>query len=96
MELLHKTTTMPGQKGKFPYLCRMKKETSNNEAYPLTPYTKEELDAMIDEAEQDFEAGRFYTTEEVLMEIEEEIKKEKKNPCWPTAHTYTGDYSSTI
>lgn len=31
------------------------------------------FDAMIDEAERDFAAGRYYTTEEVLKEIEEEF-----------------------
>ncbi|MBQ3354098.1 MAG: hypothetical protein IJG41_02975 [Bacteroidales bacterium] len=56
----------------------MEKETTiKDEEYSLTPYTMEEIEAMIEEAERDFEAGRFYSTEEVLMDIEEEIKKGK-------------------
>ena len=38
----------------------------------LPPYTMEEIYAMIDEAQRDFKAGRFYTTEEVFQEIDEE------------------------
>jgi len=30
------------------------------------PYTMEEIDARLDESEQDIEAGRYYTTEEVF------------------------------
>lgn len=42
----------------------------------LPTYTKEELNAMLDESEHDFEEGRVYTTEEVFCEIEEELEKE--------------------
>lgn len=76
MELLHKTTTMPGQKGKFPYLCRMKKETSNNEAYPLTPYTMEEIYAMVKEGEKQFAQGKWQDSEEMFRELEEDFRKE--------------------
>lgn len=78
MEILQKSTTTPWRNGNNPYFCRMEKETTiKDEEYSLTPYTMEEIDAMIEEAERDFEAGRFYSTEEVLMDIEEEIKKGK-------------------
>ena len=43
----------------------------------LKPYTKEELNAILDESERDFEEGRVYTTEEVFREIEEELEKEE-------------------
>lgn len=66
--------------GNNAYLCGMKeKKEIEFDAIidelikgQLPPYTMEEINAMIDEAEQDFEAGRFYTTEEVFQEIEEE------------------------
>ena len=32
----------------------------------VTPYTKEEIDARLDEAERDIEEGRYYTTDEVF------------------------------
>ena len=36
----------------------------NREA--VTTYTKEEIDARLDESERDIEEGRYYTTEEVF------------------------------
>ena len=33
----------------------------------LKPYTMEEINEMLDEAERDFEAGRCYSTEQVLQ-----------------------------
>lgn len=44
----NKNITTPWQNGKFPYFCRMKKEPIN-EKYPLTPYTMEEIYAMVEE-----------------------------------------------
>ena len=38
----------------------------HDEEMTLKPYTLEEIDAMIEESERDFEAGRVYTTEEVI------------------------------
>lgn len=54
------------------YLCpktinEMSDETLfEDEKMTLKPYTMEEIDAMLDESERDFEAGRVYTTEEVI------------------------------
>jgi len=36
----------------------------NREA--VATYTKEEIDARLDESERDIEEGRYYTTEEVF------------------------------
>ena len=33
----------------------------------LKPYTMKEINEMLDEAERDFEAGRCYSTEQVLQ-----------------------------
>ena len=78
MAYLENTTSFSPKIGDFSYLRSMKEKNDINhldEDYPLTPYTMEEIKAMIDEAELDFEAGRYYTTEEVFREIEEEINK---------------------
>ena len=32
----------------------------------IAPYTMQEIDAQLDEAERDIEEGRYYTTEEVF------------------------------
>lgn len=78
MTYLQNTALIWPQMGKNAYLRSMneKKEINQmDEACPLTPYTMEEINAMIDEAERDFEAGRFYTSEEVFQELEEEFDK---------------------
>ena len=77
------TTIVFPKVGKKAYLCGMKDKNEiglSDENDPLTPYTMEEINAMINEAERDFEAGRYYTTEEVLKEIEEEIHKLRLEP----------------
>ena len=33
---------------------------------PVSPYTMEEINARVDEAERDIEEGRLFTTEEVF------------------------------
>lgn len=62
---------MVGTLTKDAYLCpkfnEMNKETLyDDEETTLKPYTMEEIETMLDESERDFEAGRVYTTEEVL------------------------------
>ena len=42
------------------------RQTVAKKEQSLKPYTKEEIDAMLDEAEQDFEAGNYLTQEEVF------------------------------
>lgn len=39
----------------------------------MPPYTMQEIDAMLEESERDFEAGRCYSTEEVLKMCEESL-----------------------
>ena len=41
----------------------------------LRPYTMEEIDAMLDEAEANFEAGLGIPHEEVMREMDEEIER---------------------
>lgn len=46
------------------------------EEYSLKPYTREEINAMLDEAEADFAAGLGIPHEEVMRELEEEFARE--------------------
>ena len=46
------------------------------EGYPYKRYTKAELNAMLDEAERDFEAGLGIDDDEVWKEDEEEFERE--------------------
>ena len=57
------------------YLCPKATKEMSEERLPtepeteemmLKPYTMEEIDAMLEESERDFEAGRVYTSEEVI------------------------------
>ena len=45
------------------------------EEYSLKPYTKEEINAMLDEAEADIAAGRVIDDEDAWDEWEEELSK---------------------
>lgn len=45
---------------------------------PLKPYTKEELNAMLDQAEADVAAGRITPHDEVMRKWEEELIREKE------------------
>lgn len=44
----------------------------------LKPYTMEEINAMLDEAEADIAAGRTTPHEEVMREWEEELVREEQ------------------
>lgn len=44
----------------------------------LKPYTMEELNAMLDEAEADIAAGKTFPHEEVMREWEKELSREEK------------------
>lgn len=41
----------------------------------IKPYTMEEINAMLDRAEADFEAGKGIPDEEVMREMDEEIAR---------------------
>ena len=49
-----------------------------SEAFPLKRYTKEEINAMLDEAEADIAAGRVSDHEDVMREWEEELAREEQ------------------
>lgn len=45
----------------------------------MRPYTKEEINAMLDQAEVNFAAGRGIPHEEVMREMEDEIAREERD-----------------
>ena len=50
---------------------------ANYEEEPVKPYTMEEINAILDEAERNFEAGLGIPSEDVFRELEEEFEKEE-------------------
>lgn len=44
------------------------------DAEDLKPYTMEEINARIDQSERDFAEGNFYTHEEVMKMLDEELE----------------------
>ena len=48
------------------------------EGYPYKRYTKAEMNAMLDKAEANFEAGRGIPDEEAWDDLEEELTLEKQ------------------
>lgn len=45
---------------------RMQANVQRLSQEPAAPYTMEEIDARLDEAECDIEEGRYYTTDQVF------------------------------
>ena len=46
--------------------------------YPIRRYTMDEINAMLDEAERQFEAGEYLTSEEVWDKYKEELEEEEE------------------
>lgn len=75
MAYLENATTIEPKVGNYSYLHGMKETNDINhldEDYPLTPYTMEEIKAMIDEGEQQFAEGKWQDSEDMFRELEEE------------------------
>ena len=66
LEYLYGTLTPNNMKWLGEHLIERAEEAED----PLRPYTMEEIDVMLEESERDFEAGRCYSTEEVLKMCE--------------------------
>lgn len=49
-------------------------EYAKHEEEAVEPYTMEEINARIDQSERDFSEGNFYTHEEVLKMLDEELE----------------------
>lgn len=77
MEILQKPATPKWRNGNNPYFCRMEKgKEIKDEEYSLTPYTMEEIYAMVEEGEKQFAQGKWQDSEEMFRELEEEFRKE--------------------
>lgn len=49
-------------------------EHAKQEEESVKPYTMEEINARIDQSERDFTEGNYYTHEEVLKMLDEELE----------------------
>ncbi len=55
-----------------------KTEVAEDEEYSLRPFTVEELNARIDQAEAEIAAGRFVDDDDVWAELDEELAREEQ------------------
>ena len=55
-----------------------KAEATDDEEYSLPPYTMEEINAMLDEAEAEIAAGIGISHEDMMREWEEELAREEQ------------------
>lgn len=54
------------------------KKSDDDEEYSLRPFTMEELNARIDQAEEDIAAGRVHDFDEAMDELEKEFAREDR------------------
>ena len=73
LEYLYETLTPSDKRWVGEHLIKY----ADYEEEPVKPYTMEEINAMLDEAEQNFEAGLGIPSEDVFRELEEEFEKEE-------------------
>ena len=84
MGYLENTNALKPKVENYSYLRGMKEKNDINhldEDYPLTPYTMDEIKAMIDEGERQFAEGKWQDSEDMFRGLEEEFERErsKKN-----------------
>ncbi len=71
LEYLYATLTPSNQKWLGEHLIEHAEKIED----PILPYSMEEIDAMLEESERDFEEGRCYSTEEAIQMCKEEISQ---------------------
>jgi predicted transcriptional regulator len=59
-------------------LAKQLTEYAKKEEYSLKPFTKEDIQAMIDQSERDIAEGRVYDFDEVMDELEKEFAEEDR------------------
>ena len=74
LEYLYETLTPSNKRWLGEHLIKY----ADFEEEPVKPYTMEEINAMIDEAEADIAAGRTIPHEVVMREMEEEFALEEQ------------------
>lgn len=60
---------------------KLYEEVEEEEKQRLTPYTMEEINQWLDEAEEDFKAGRYLTAEEADKEVKEALPWLRTRPA---------------
>ncbi len=76
LDYLYGTLSSSNMRWVGEHLIEQANKREKEQGYDLTPFTMDEIDAMLDEAEADFEAGRGIPHEQVMREMDEEIE------CW--------------
>ena len=65
-------------------------KTSEKDVPPMKRYTMEEINAMLDEAEADFAAGKGIPHEEMMREWDEEIEQ------WELPHIFAKSLETNV
>jgi len=76
LDYLYGTLSSSNMRWVGEHLIEQTNKQEKEQGYDLTPFTMDEINAMLDEAEADFEAGRGIPHEQVMREMDEEIE------CW--------------
>ena len=76
LDYLYGTLSSSNMRWVGEHLIELANKQEKEQGYDLTPFTMDEINAMLDEAEADFEAGRGIPHEQVMREMDEEIE------CW--------------
>jgi hypothetical protein len=76
LDYLYGTLSSSNMRWVGEHLIEQANKQEKEQGYDLTPFTMDEINAMLDEAEADFEAGRGIPHEQVMREMDEEIE------CW--------------
>ena len=66
LEYLYGTLSASNMRWVADHLIEQASKKEKGQAHGLTPYTMQEIDDMLDEAEAAFEAGDYLTNEEVF------------------------------
>ncbi len=73
LDYLYGTLSSSNMRWVGEHLIEQANKQEKEQGYDLTPFTMDEINAMLDEAEADFEAGRGIPHEQVMREMDEEI-----------------------
>ncbi len=75
LEYLYGTLTPSNQRWVAAHLVE---HANVEEGEALKPYTMEEINARLDQSERDFAEGNYYTHDEVLKMLDEELELNSK------------------
>ena len=66
LDYLYGTLSSSNMRWVGEHLIEQANKQEKEQEYDLTPFTMDEIDAMLDEAESAFEAGEYLTNDEVF------------------------------